>query len=177
MKRILLIALTLLLAASLAQAQSSTTGTTTLSVAVGPEAAIVVNTATSDLTSPSIFADYAGTTDLTYRVRTSGTGVGSGTIVLQVTSDFGGPAGGPRVASPPAGTSLTYTCTDPGPGTACTGSITALTASTTNVSTIGANAYSTIAGTLATVVWTLTNSPAYPVATYNATATFTISAA
>jgi hypothetical protein len=112
---------------------------------------------------------------LTYFIRTSPTS-GSGSIVLQVTTDFS-PTGGPSVASPPTtGDALTYNCTVSSPGTACTGPLTAKTTSTTNVGTFGADAHSTFAGNSASVAWTLTNDPLYKVGTYSATVTFTVNA-
>ena len=121
-KRLLLTALGLMLTAGLAHAQlGTTTGTTTVSVAVAAEAALSVTTGTSTLTSSGTnFSKYTGTTNLVYFIRTTPTS-GSGSIVLQVTSDFA-PTGGPSVASPPtAGDALTYNCTASSPGTACSG--------------------------------------------------------
>src|SRR5205823_4617080 len=117
-------------------------GTTTLSVTVGAEASIAINTASTSLaTSGGLFADYTGTTNFTYKVRT-GQSSGTGSIVLQITSDFGG-TGGPKVASPPStGDALTYTCTVASSGTGCGSAQTASTTGTTNVATFGANARS-----------------------------------
>ncbi len=158
------------------QAQFASTGTTTVSVTVGSEAAIQINTATTTLTTAATtFADYTGTTNLTYKIRTT-QGSGTGTITLRVTTDFS-PAGGPSVASPPtAGDLLQYTCTVASPGTACAGSQTASTSSDTSVGTFGADARSTAAGNSGSVAWTLTNDPVYKTGTYTATVTFTISA-
>lgn len=157
-------------------AQFGPTGTTTLQVAVASEAAIRVDTATTNLTSAGSFANYTGSTAYTYKIRTTKVG-GSGSVTVQITSDFG-PAGGPSVATPPsAGDALTYTCTAIAPATGCAGSQTADTASATSVATFGANARSTAAGTGGNSVdWTLTNDPQYATGTYTATATFTISA-
>ena len=103
MKKLLTLAAALLFAATLAFGQTSTTGTTTLSVGVLPEAAIQVNTATTTLTSPSLFANYTATTSLTYWIRTTPT-TGAGSIVLKVTADFSpAVAGGPSVAYPRGG--------------------------------------------------------------------------
>jgi hypothetical protein len=162
----------LLLITSMAHAQ-----TTTLSVAVGAEAALTVNTGTSTLsTASSTFgAAYTGTTSLTYKIRTTKTG-GTGTITLKVTTDFAG-TGGPSVTTPPtAGDALTYTCTVASPGTACTGSQTASTSTATSVGTFGASANSVSAGNSASVAWSLTDDPVYATGTYTATVTFTISA-
>jgi hypothetical protein len=153
------------------------TGTTTLSVSVGAEASIAINTTTSSLaTSGGLFADYTGTTNFTYKVRTTQS-TGSGSIVLQITSDFNG-TGGPKVASPPSsGDALTYTCSVASSGTGCSSAQTASTTTTTSVATFGADAHSAKAGDAGSVSWTLTNDPVYKTGSYTATATFTISAA
>jgi len=177
--------ITILLAgavAALAQPQARAqsfgpSGTTTLSVVVGPEAAIQINTSTSSLTaSGSTFTnDFTGTTAFTYKVRTTKTG-GTGNIGVQVTSDFS-PGSGPSVASPPStGDTLSYTCTVTSPGTGCTGSQNASTTASTSVATFGADAHSAKAGNTGSVSWDLTNDPKYGTGTYTATVTFTISA-
>jgi hypothetical protein len=177
-KKLLLSALGLLLTASLAHAQlGTTTGTTTVSVAVAAEAALTAITGTSTLASTGTnFSTYTGTTNLTYFIRTTPS-TGSGSIVLKVTTDFA-PTGGPSVGTPPTtGDALTYNCTVSTPGTACTGPLTAKTSATTSVATFAADAHSTFAGNSASVSWSLTNDPLYKVGTYTATVTFTISAA
>jgi hypothetical protein len=177
-KKLLFTSLGLLLTACLAHAQlGTTTGTTTVSVAVAAEAALSAISGTSTLSSTGTnFSTYTGTTNLTYFIRTTPS-TGSGSIVLEVTTDFA-PTGGPSVASPPTATdALTYNCTVSSPGTACTGPLTAKTTATTNVGTFGANAHSAFAGNSASVSWSLTNDPQYKVGTYTATVTFTISAA
>src|ERR1700743_359851 len=84
--------------------QFAATGTSTLSVAIAAESAISVTTATTSLTEASgvgIFgAPYTGTTNFSYKVRSTKVG-GSGSITVKITTDFG--AGGPSVASPPTG--------------------------------------------------------------------------
>jgi hypothetical protein len=175
LKALPLLALGLLLMPSLARAQfSSPTGTTTVSVTVGPMAGLNVTNASSPLSlgGSNLFT---GTTGLSYFVRTSATG-GGGSITLKVTSDFS-PSGGPSVASPlSAGDGLTYTCTVASPGTACTGTQTSSTTSQTNVASFAANVHSASTGSTATVNWSLNNDPGYKTGTYNATITFTISA-
>ena len=167
----------LLAMAGLAQAPSGT-GTTTLSVAVGAEAALTVNTSSTSLTTASTtFGNpYTGTTSLTYFMRT-GKSTGTGTLTLRVTADFS-PAGGPLVATPPStGDALTYSPTVSSPGTAATGPITATTTTQTAVGSWGAAASSTKAGNTASVAWSLTDDPVYNAgSTYTATTTFTISA-
>jgi hypothetical protein len=154
----------------------SATGTTDLQVTVAAEAAIVVDTATTTLTSAGIFADYTGSTSYTYKIRTTAVG-GTGAVVLQITSDFS-PAGGPSVATPPSvGDALTYVCSAVAPATACVGTQTSSTASATPVASFGADAHSIKAGTGGnSTTWTLTNDPVYQTGAYSATATYTISA-
>jgi hypothetical protein len=152
-------------------------GTTTLQVTVAAEASIAITTAgnTALTTSGGLFAPYTGTTNFSYKIRTTQVS-GTGSIVLQITSDFNG-SGGPKVATPPsAGDALTYTCTVAS-GTACVGSQTSSTAATSSVATFGADAHSVKAGDAGSVLWSLTDDPVYKTGSYTATATFTISAA
>lgn len=171
-----LLALLLSIAASAAWAQSNT-GTTTVSVTVGAEASLTVASPTPLTAVGSVFNSYTGSTVVTYFVRTTQT-TGSGSITLKVTTDFS-PANGPSVATPPtAGDALKYTCTAAAPATACSGTQTALTTGTTPVATFGADAHTTTSGgSTVTNSWTLTNDPVYKTGTYNATVTYTISAA
>jgi hypothetical protein len=162
----------------LAHAQFAASGATTLSVTVGAEAAISVTTSTTSMTTTgTTFSNpFTGTTNFSYKVRTTTTG-GNGTITLKVTTDFS-PANGPSVATPPtAGDALSYTCTLGGVGTACTGSQTASTSASTSVATFAAATKSTSAGDTGSVAWSLTNDPKYSTGTYTATVTLTISAA
>lgn len=172
---ITIIACCLLASTGLAQAQSNT-GTTTLSVSVGPEAALTVTTGTTTLANgaSTTFANpYTGTTSLTYFVRTTKT-TGTGTLTLKITADFSG-VGGPSVGTPPStGDALTYSCTVSAPGTACTGPLTASTSASTGFGSWGPAANSTKAGNSASVAWSLTDDPVYATGTYTATATFTI---
>jgi hypothetical protein len=159
--------------AGMAYAQS----TTTLSVAVGPEASLTVTTGTTSLANSggNFGTDFTGTTNLTYKIRTTKT-TGSGTLTSKVTTDFAG-TGGPSVLTPPStGDALTYTATVSAPGTAATGSQTASTTATTPIGSFGAGASSVKAGNSASVAWNLTNDPAYATGTYTATVTFTIAA-
>jgi hypothetical protein len=154
----------------------NTTGTTTVSVAVAAEASIRIDTPTTTLsTTGTIFNDYTGTTNFTYKVRT-GKASGNGNIQLLVGPDFS-PTGGPSVGTPPSpGDALSYNCTVSSPGTACTGPLSASTTTATSVATFGANARSTKNGNSGSVGWILTNDPVYETGTYSATVTFTISA-
>jgi hypothetical protein len=170
----------LLAAPHTAMAQFAATGTTTLSVAIAAEAAISVTTATTSLTEASgagVFGSpYTGTTNFSYKVRSTKVG-GAGAITVKVTTDF--PAGGPSVASPLTGDAMTYTCTAASSATACSGSVTASTSSATSVTTFATDAHSASgagASDAGTVAWSLPNDPVYQTGTYTATATFTISA-
>ncbi len=160
-----------------AQSGFSGSGTTTLSVTVAPEAAIRIDTATTNLTAPAgtPFGDFTGTTGFTYKIRTSKS-TGGGSITLQVTSDFT-PNGGPSVANAPSsGDTLTYTCNVSAPGAGCSAAQTASTTTATTVASFGANARSSKVGNSGSVSWSLVNDPQYETDTYNATVTFTISA-
>jgi hypothetical protein len=152
-------------------------GDTSLSVSVAAEASILIDTATTTLQSTTgLFADYKGTTNFTYKIRTTQSG-GAGAVNVKITSDFTGTGVGPSVANPPtAGDALTYSCAVASPATSCTGPVTALTTGTTNVAIFGADARSAKLGNTGSVDWTLTNDPVYQTGTYTATATFTISA-
>ena len=174
MKKILALAATMLFAASMSFAQSgSTSPTNILSVVVGPEGGLTIGgSGTTNLVTTGNFANYTGTTAMTYYIRTTETG-GTGTITEKVTTDFA-PAGGPSAAS--ATDPLTYGCTVALPGTACTGPVTASTTSSTSVATFGAAAHSAKAGNSASVAWALVDDPVYKTNTYTATVTFTISA-
>ena len=178
MKRVLkalpLLALGMLFTPSLAHAQfGSSTGTTNVSVTIGPQAGLNITNSSTPLALSG--SGFTGSTALTYFVRTTATG-GGGSITLKVTSDFS-PTGGPSVASPlSAGDGLLYTCTVQSPGTACTGTQTSSTTSQTNLASFAANVHSTTGGNSASVNWSLNNDPGYRTGTYNATITFTISA-
>jgi hypothetical protein len=177
MKKMLFLAVTLLLIAPLAHAQlGTTTIAPTVSVNVTNEAALKIVDSNTPLTSVGTnFSNYTGTTNYLYYVRTT-TGSGSGTIVLQITTDFA-PVGGPSVGTPPsAGDALTYVPSISSPGTAASVQ-TAATASTTPVASFGAGAHSTKAGNAASLAWTLTNDPVYGTGSYTATVTLTIASA
>jgi hypothetical protein len=154
-----LLALGLLLTAPRAQAQTGApTGTTTVSVTIGPQAGLTVTNSSTPLAASGS----------NFNLFTS--------ITLKVTSDFS-PTGGPSVASPLApGDALTYTCTVASPGTACTGTQTASTSSQTNLASFGTNVHTGTGGSTASVGWSLANDPNYKTGTYNSTVTFTISA-
>jgi hypothetical protein len=176
MKKILLAAVVLLLSASLAGASTVTaTGTSTLSLTVSNEASITITTTTTLAATGTVFNPYTGTTNFTYKIRTTQTG-GSGSIVLQISPDFS-PSGGPSVGTPPTtGDALTYTCSTAS-GTACSTAQTASTSAPTNVATFGTDAHSvSTSGDAGSVTWSLTNDPKYKTGSYSATVTFTVSA-
>ncbi|MCC7497220.1 MAG: hypothetical protein IT160_06560 [Bryobacterales bacterium] len=175
-RSVLLLVLVVFVAASPAAfGQWAATGTTNISVTVGPEAAISVNSATPLTTGTTLFDDYTGTTAFSYKVRTTKAG-GSGSVTAQVLTDFS-PGNGPSVQTPPtAGDTLSYGCTVAGPGTACSGSITAQYQTDTNVATFGANAHSSKAGDSGSLAWVLTNDPKYETGSYQAVVRFSISA-
>jgi len=180
MNKLLAVLAAILFAASTSFAQWGTTGTTTLSVTVAAEAELEINTATTTFsTSANTFADYTGTTNLGFRVRTGAAGGSSGTITLQITSDFA-PTGGPTFGGTQltAGDNPTYICgaSSMTAATPCSGTITPSLTASQPVYSFGANAHSQKAGDTGAVTWTVPNDPLYPVNTYHATATFTISA-
>src|SRR5208283_1908743 len=126
--------------------------------------------------SSTTFQPFTATVAVSYEVRT--TPVGSGSITLQVTSDFT-PTGGPAAA---AG-ALTYVCSGANLGTACSGTQTASTTTQTPVLTVPASTCTGGGGACSgqnpnsmNLTFTLTDSPAYPTSTYSANVTFTISA-
>ena len=109
--------------------------------------------------------------------RTTPTGTG-GTITLKVASDFS-PGGGPSAAS----NALTYVCSGATLGTACSGTQTASTTSSTPVLTVPVSACTGGGGSCSSqspnsvnLNFTLVDSPVYPTGTYSANITFTISA-
>lgn len=169
------VTLALVAARALLAAQFAPSGTTTVTVSVGAEASLRIDTSTTTLTTAGGFGPYTGTTNLTYKIRTTQTG-GSGTITARVTSDFS-PAGGPSVGSPPSpGDTLAYTCSITSPATSCSGTQTASTSAETSVASFGADASSDAAGNAGSVSWSLTNDPTYKTGSYTATVTFTIAA-
>src|SRR6185312_795197 len=171
----------LIAAASQAFGQFAATGTTSLSVAVAAESAISITTPTTSLSEASgagLFGSpYTGTTNFSYKVRSTKVG-GGGSITVKITADFA--AGGPSVATPPTGDAMTYGCTaTASSATACTGPVTASTSSATTVATFATDAHSASgvgSSDSGSVTWTLPNDPVYKTGTYTATATFTISA-
>ena len=172
-KALLVVTAIMLIAVTTAAAQSNT-GNTTLRVGVVAEAAIVVNTSTTQLTTTgTVFNDYTGATSFTYKVRTTKSG-GSGTVTASIASDFAGAASGsgPKIASG----DLSYLSSTGGVGSGHTSAVTAQVGSATNILTFGANARSTKAGDSGQVNWTLVNDPQFETDTYTTTVVLTISA-
>ncbi len=156
-------------------AQFAASGTTTLSVNIPAEAAIQITTGTTTLSNSggTTFAvPFTGTTNFTYKVRTTASG-GSGAITAQVTTDFSG-TGAPSVATY---NNLSYSCTAGAVGSGCSSGTAASTTAATSVISFGANAKSANAGDSGSVAWSLADNPQYSTGTFTATVTFTISAA
>ncbi len=172
-KALLIVGAAVLIATATASAQSST-GNTALQVAVAAEAALTVNTATTNLTTiGTVFNNYTGTTSFTYKVRTKKVG-GSGTVTAAIALDFAPAAGGvgPKIAS----SNLTYTSATTGVGAGNASAVTALVVTATNILTFGTNARSTNTGDAGTVNWILVNNPQFETDTYTTTVVLTISA-
>jgi len=152
------------------------TATETLSATLTPVGALsapATATLSKGLTS---FQPFTATVPVNYQVRTTPTG--SGAITLQVASDFS-PTGGPTAASG----ALSYVCSGANLGTACSGTQTASTTTSTPVLTVPASACTGGGGSCSSqnpnsmsLTFTLIDSPVYPTGTYSANITFTISA-
>jgi len=139
----------------------------TVGVVVGPEATFTAVDATTTMSKgDTTFGAYGGTTNFTYKIRTTKVG-GTGSITVLVTS-FG--TGGPAVSD------LAYTCTSPTSGTACASSTAASTATASSVVAFGADAHSADTGDSGTAVWTLADRTGIQTGSYTSTATFSVSA-
>jgi hypothetical protein len=160
------VAAAILSAAPGAMAQSTDSGNSTLSVSFGPEASISITNATTTLSkSGTKFESFTGTTNFSYKIRTTQTS-GTGSITVQVTTFS---TDGPAVAD------LSYTCTDTASGTPCS-TTGASSSSGTNVVSFGADVHSADGGDAASVTWTLVDRTGIKTGAYNSTATYTISA-
>ena len=169
MKRIMLfaVAAAVIAVAPHAMAQSTDSGTSTLSVSFGPEASISITNATTTMSKTGTkFEAFTGTTNFSYKIRTTQSS-GTGSITVQVTNFS---TGGPAVAD------LSYTCTDTASGTPCSSSTGASTSSGTNVVSFVADAHSADGGDQASVSWTLVDRTGIKTGAYTSTATYTISA-
>ena len=149
----------------------SVTGTVSAIGKLSVPATLTLTSAGGPTTPP-----YTGSLTVSYKART--TSSGSGTVTLQVTTDFS-PAGGPSAA---AG-SLTYSCTGADLGTNCSGPITAATGSATSVVTIPASACtgggapcSANNPNTVLVSFSLVDKVSYKTGTFSAVVTFVISA-
>jgi hypothetical protein len=140
----------------------------TLGVTVGPEASFAAVDATTTLSKgDTTFGGYTGTTNFTYKIRTTLSG-GTGSITVLVTTFSG--SGGPVVAD------LAYTCTAPTSGTPCSSSTAASTTVASGVVSFGADAHSGNTGDAGTTAWTLVDKPDVKTGAFSSTATYTISA-
>jgi len=168
MKRTTILALVTgaLAVAPAAFCQVTDTGTSALGVTVGPEASLTAVTANTSLTGDTKFGARTGTTNYTYKIRTTQS-TGTGSITVEVTT-FG--AGGPAVSD------LSYTCAGAASGSPCSSSTGASTSAGTNVATFGPDAHSQDSGDSGSVSWNLVDRTAIKTGTYTSTATFTISA-
>jgi hypothetical protein len=167
MKRKLMFAMTFAALAVVPAAFADDTGTSVLSLAVAPEASFsTAFTGTTLTTSGGKFGAYSGTTNFTFKIRTSES-TGSGHITVQVT-DFA--TGGPAIAD------LSFNCTTASSGTGCSAGTAASSASAVNVVNFGAGAHSADAGDAGSVAWNLVNRTDVKTGSYTSTATFNISA-
>jgi len=159
-----------ILAASLSPltfAQSADSGTSTLGVTVGPEATFSSVAGSTTLSAANTkFGGYSGTTNFSYKIRTSQTS-GSGSITVEVTA-FG--TNGPAVAD------LSYTCSGASSGTACSSSTPASTSTATSVVSFSSDAHSADSGDSGSASWNLVDRTNTKTGNYTSTATFTISA-
>jgi hypothetical protein len=153
------------------------TATRTLSATVSPVGALNIPATATLSKGSNSFQPFAATVPVNYQVRTTPAGSG-GSITLKVASDFS-PTGGPAAASG----DLTYVCSGANLGTACSGTQTASTATSTPVLTVPASACTGGGGSCSSqnpnsmsLTFTLIDSPVYPTGTYSANITFTISA-
>ncbi len=157
-------------------AAAQVTQTSVLSVTVGSAASLSVTTPTT-LTNAGGFTDFTGTTTSTFSVRTTAS-TGSGTLTVSFAADWSSQPNGPSILGSP--TQLSYACGALGGGppltnaTPCSGtqSVNALSPSTFNVVTFGAN--SKVNNGTEVQSWTLVNQPSYQTGTYTTTATYTL---
>jgi hypothetical protein len=153
------------------------TATETLSATLTPVGALSTPGTATLSTSSNTFKPFTASVPINYQVRTTPTGSG-GTITLKVASDFT-PTGGPTAASG----ALTYVCSGANLGTACSGTQTASTTTSTPVLTAPVSACTGGGGSCSSqnpnsmsLTFTLVDNPVYPTGTYSASITFTISA-
>lgn len=148
-------------------------GHTVLSLNIPVRAEIIVADNTTNLAETVEFGNLTGTTNYSYRIRTSKTG-GTGTITFTIAEFAPADADGPKVSqllyATTAGAAASSKVDTPVPPS---------TSGTNAVAGFGANAKTTSAGESGTVSWTLqqpTDKP-YPANTgYTSAVTFNISA-
>jgi hypothetical protein len=152
------------------------TATETLNAALSPVGSVTTPATATLSKTTTTFLPFTGSLAVSYLIRTTPTG--TGTIALEVSSDFT-PTGGPTVASG----ALTYTCSGATLGTPCSGTQTASTTTSTPVLTVPASSCtgggvpcSSQSPNSVSLSFTLVDSPVYPTGTYTANVTFTISA-
>jgi hypothetical protein len=160
------------------------TATQTLQAVVSAEGGLFSFPNSVSLTKTgSTFSTFSGSLTIQYGARTTQSS-GGGSITVEASADFT-PAGGPSIASPPSsGDALQYTCSGATLGTACSGTQTVSTKSSSSVVTLaasectgGGGSCSSASPNTVSLTFTLTDDPKYKTAsTYSATLTFTISA-
>jgi hypothetical protein len=168
MKRNILLSITAaaLVIAPAAFCQSASQGTT-MNMTVGPEATFTsVDASTTIQKSDTIFGSFTGTTNFTYKIRTTQTS-GSGSITVQIVA---------FQTNGPATSDVSYTCTAPTSGTPCASSTGASTSAATSVVVFGADVHSGQSGDSGTAVWTIVDKTATKTGTYSSLATYTIAA-
>lgn len=153
------------------------TATGTLSATLSPNGALTTPATATLSKSLNSFQPFTATVPVSYQVRTTRGGTG-GTITLKVASDFS-PTGGPAASSG----ALAYVCSGANLGTACSGTQTASTTTSTPVLTVPASTCTGGGGSCSSqnpnsvsLTFTLLDSPVYSTGTYSANITFTISA-
>ena len=141
--------------------------TSALSVTVGAEASFSAIDATPTLThSGTNFASFTGTTNFSYKLRTTLSG-GTGSITVAVAAFSG--AGAPSLSD------LSFACTDAiALGAPCESTVASTSAQP--VITFGTDKHSADLGNAGTADWTLVDQPTTKTGLHTAVATFTISA-
>jgi len=173
------------LAPVIANAQTTTLGTQTLTLITQPDALLYGFPSSLTLTKAgTLFNSYAGTITIQYRARTTLV-TGTGSITVKASTDFVCASGGPCITTPPtAGDALSYTCSGATLGSNCAGTQTVSTGVATSVvaaipaaaCTGGGSPCSTADPNTVSLTFNLTDDPKYKTGSYSATLTFTISA-
>lgn len=173
LKLFLVVAACSLLLVSTANAQSTATASTNLTVAIGAEAALTADASTA-LTNDNMFGNFGGVTNLTYKIRTKSTGSGSLTVKV---AEFS-PTGGPSLSAPidPADKLSLTPAVAGGFGTPGAAVPTVAKDTSYPVVSLTGGQKSPRVGAGASVTWTLADNPQYAPASYTAVVTFTLSA-